>query len=133
MTIFLTDHISTRGDIILGGLFPVHKEGGKENICGTFNEIPGYQYMESMLYAVENINRRDDILPGIKLGTLIYDTHDLRRQNQRVHQTHALARHREHFGIGRGDRAVRERKLKNSCEFSPCFRDSSNKLCFPFG
>ena len=74
MTIFLTDHISTRGDIILGGLFPVHKEGGKENICGTFNEIPGYQYMESMLYAVENINRRDDILPGIKLGTLIYDT-----------------------------------------------------------
>ncbi|XP_028390815.1 metabotropic glutamate receptor 2-like [Dendronephthya gigantea] len=69
-----TDKIVTDGDIILGGLFPIHKEGDKENICGEFNEIPGYQYMEAMRYAVEKINNRTDLLPGIKLGTIIYDT-----------------------------------------------------------
>ena len=67
-------NISTPGDIILGGLFPVHKEGKKENVCGVFNEIPGYQYMEAMRYAVQKINNRSDLLPGIKLGTIIYDT-----------------------------------------------------------
>lgn len=30
--------------------------------------------MEAMLYTLDNINKRDDILPGIKLGTVIYDT-----------------------------------------------------------
>ena len=67
-------HISSPGDIILGGLFPVHKEGNREDICGEFNEIPGYQYMEAMRYAVNQINKRNDILPGIRLGTIIYDT-----------------------------------------------------------
>jgi metabotropic glutamate receptor 2/3 len=67
-------NISTHGNIALGGLFPIHKEGEKENICGEFNEIPGYQYMEAMRYAVEKINNRSDLLPGIRLGTIIYDT-----------------------------------------------------------
>ncbi|XP_028390819.1 metabotropic glutamate receptor 2-like [Dendronephthya gigantea] len=62
------------GDIILGGLFPVHKEGSREDTCGQFNEIPGYQYMEAMLHAVDLINNRTDILPGIRLGTIIFDT-----------------------------------------------------------
>ena len=70
----LSVKITTEGDIILGGLFPVHKEGNKEDECGVFNEIPGYQYMEAMRYAVEKINNRSDLLPGIKLGTIIYDT-----------------------------------------------------------
>ena len=52
----------------------MHKVGSKEYLCGSFNEIPGYQYMEAMLYALENINNRTDILPGIRLGTVIYDT-----------------------------------------------------------
>ena len=67
-------NISTPGDIILGGLFPIHKEGSKENICGEFNEIPGYQYMEAMRYAIEKINNRSDLLPNITLATIIYDT-----------------------------------------------------------
>ena len=70
----LFEHISSTGDIILGGLFPVHKEGSREDTCGEFSEIPGYQYMEAMRYAVDQINNRSDILPGIRLGTVIYDT-----------------------------------------------------------
>ena len=68
------DYISSPGDIIIGGLFPVHKEGDREDICGPFNEIPGYQYMEAMLYAVDQVNNNSKILPGIRLGTIIYDT-----------------------------------------------------------
>jgi metabotropic glutamate receptor 2/3 len=67
-------YISSPGDIILGGLFPVHKEGDREDVCGPFNEIPGYQYMEAMRFAVDQINNSSDILPGIRLGTIIYDT-----------------------------------------------------------
>ena len=70
----LFEHISSTGDIIIGGLFPVHKEGSREDVCGEFSEIPGYQYMEAMRYAVDQINNRSDILPGIRLGTVIYDT-----------------------------------------------------------
>ena len=62
------------GDLILGGLFDVHQLGKSEKECGQFNEIPGYQYMEAMLYAIDQINKRHDLLPGIKLGTVIYDT-----------------------------------------------------------
>lgn len=62
------------GDVILGALFPIHQIGKTERECGVFNELVGYQYMESMLYALDRINNRTDILPGIKLGAIIYDT-----------------------------------------------------------
>jgi ABC-type branched-subunit amino acid transport system substrate-binding protein len=48
--------------------------GNTERNCGVFNELVGYQYMEAMLYAMDKINNRTDILPGIKLGAIIYDT-----------------------------------------------------------
>ncbi|XP_028390818.1 metabotropic glutamate receptor 3-like isoform X2 [Dendronephthya gigantea] len=68
------DKLTTDGDIILGALFPIHQIGRTEKECGVFNELVGYQYMEAMLYALDKINERNDILPGIKLGSIIYDT-----------------------------------------------------------
>lgn len=63
------------GDIILGGLFPVHRRSDKtENACGAIDLLPGYQYLASMLFALEEINKDADILPDIKLGAKIYDT-----------------------------------------------------------
>lgn len=63
------------GDIILGGLFPVHRRSSTtENACGDIDLLPGYQYLASMLFALEQINKDDDILPGITLGAKIYDT-----------------------------------------------------------
>ena len=65
----------TKGDIIIGGLFPIHRKSEiSENECGEFNELTGYQYMEALLFAVDKINRDPIILPNITLGTQIYDT-----------------------------------------------------------
>ena len=66
--------LTTDGDIIIGGLFPVYDDGGHGQECGSFNSNPGYQYMEAMLYALDTINADPGILPGIKLGSVIADT-----------------------------------------------------------
>ncbi|XP_028391281.1 metabotropic glutamate receptor 7-like [Dendronephthya gigantea] len=65
----------TKGDVIIGGLFAIHKKSKKsENECGEFNELNGYQYMEAMMFAIDKINHDKSILPNITLGTQIYDT-----------------------------------------------------------
>ncbi|KAK3751362.1 hypothetical protein QZH41_009305, partial [Actinostola sp. cb2023] len=63
------------GDLILGGLFPIHKKSNqRENACGEFDLQPSYQYMTAMLFALEQINNNSALLPNITLGTKIYDS-----------------------------------------------------------
>ena len=46
-----------------------------ENGCGRIDPNPGYQYLASFLFALEEINDPSSkLLPGIKLGARIYDT-----------------------------------------------------------
>ncbi|XP_028391565.1 metabotropic glutamate receptor 8-like [Dendronephthya gigantea] len=67
--------IEVPGDIIIGGLFPLHKKSTEnENACGNFSEVPGYQYMSAMLFAIEEVNNDPDILQNITLGARILDT-----------------------------------------------------------
>ncbi|KAJ7375247.1 hypothetical protein OS493_001992 [Desmophyllum pertusum] len=63
------------GDIILGGLFPVHRKSKvTENACGEIDPQPGFQYLVAMLFALQQINNSTRLLPNITLGAEIYDT-----------------------------------------------------------
>ncbi|XP_064488692.1 metabotropic glutamate receptor-like [Ornithodoros turicata] len=61
------------GDIILGGLFPIHEKGSKSR-CGKINKDRGIQRLEAMLFAIDRINEDPHLLNGIRLGTTILDT-----------------------------------------------------------
>ncbi|XP_055372800.1 metabotropic glutamate receptor 8 isoform X2 [Condylostylus longicornis] len=68
--------IRTSGDIILGGIFPMHEHdaNNKEYPCGAIKEEKGVQRLEAMLYAIDLINNDSNILPNITLGALIIDS-----------------------------------------------------------
>ncbi|XP_076042136.1 metabotropic glutamate receptor-like [Oratosquilla oratoria] len=61
------------GDLILGGLFPVHGKSDKAP-CSTSIYDRGLQRLEAMLYAVDLINNDTNLLPNITLGVNILDT-----------------------------------------------------------
>ncbi|XP_017876533.1 metabotropic glutamate receptor isoform X2 [Ceratina calcarata] len=73
------------GDIVLGGLFPVHEKGSAS--CGPNVYNRGVQRLEAMLFAVDQINNDGKILPGITLGVHILDTcgRDTYALNQSLH------------------------------------------------
>lgn len=62
------------GDLVIGGLFPVHEKGEGTQDCGKINEQRGIQRLEAMLLALDEINQDNRILPGLKLGAHILDT-----------------------------------------------------------
>ena len=67
------------GDIILGGLFPVHQKGPsgesiRRGVCGDINIDRGIQRAEAMIYTVKRINDDKSVLPNINLGVKILDT-----------------------------------------------------------
>ena len=66
--------IKIEGDIILGGLFPMHEKGTGGQACGDIKEEKGIQRVEAMLYALDKINNDTNLLPNITLGAHILDT-----------------------------------------------------------
>ena len=66
--------IVIRGDIMIGGLFPMHEKGSGSDVCGAIKEDKGIQRVEAMLFALDRINRSSEILPGVNLGAHILDT-----------------------------------------------------------
>ncbi|KAL7646292.1 UNVERIFIED_CONTAM: hypothetical protein RMT77_003201 [Armadillidium vulgare] len=61
------------GDLILGGLFPVHEKGDRTH-CSTKIYNRGLQRLEAMLYAIDLINHDPKLLPNLTLGVNILDT-----------------------------------------------------------
>lgn len=64
------------GDIILGGIFPMHEQVSGRNYfpCGAVKEEKGVQRLEAMLYAIDKINADPNLLPNVTLGALIIDS-----------------------------------------------------------
>ncbi|VDD92879.1 unnamed protein product [Enterobius vermicularis] len=67
--------IRVPGDIIIGGVFPVHtKSVAVDHPCGVIAETRGVHRVEAMLYALDIINNQRDFLRGFRLGALILDS-----------------------------------------------------------
>lgn len=68
--------IRTKGDIILGGIFPMHEHNpdDPDYPCGAVKEEKGIQRLEAMLFAIDSINNDETLLPNVTLGALIIDS-----------------------------------------------------------
>lgn len=62
------------GDIVLGGLFPVHSRGDRGTPCGELKKEKGIHRLEAMMFAIDLINKDPELLPNITLGARILDT-----------------------------------------------------------
>ncbi|XP_074057971.1 metabotropic glutamate receptor 6 [Macrotis lagotis] len=62
------------GDVMLGGLFPVHARGAAGAACGPVKKEQGVHRLEAMLYALDRINADPSLLPGVRLGARLLDT-----------------------------------------------------------
>ncbi|XP_071633906.1 metabotropic glutamate receptor 8 [Temnothorax longispinosus] len=65
------------GDIILGGIFPMHEQVSSsvgQSPCGAVKEEKGMQRLEAMLYVLDQINADTELLPNTTLGALILDS-----------------------------------------------------------
>ncbi|KAM8755166.1 metabotropic glutamate receptor 7-like isoform X1 [Acanthopagrus latus] len=66
--------IRTEGLLTLGGLFPVHARGADGTACGDLKKENGIQRLEAMMYALDQINQDETLLPNITLGARVLDT-----------------------------------------------------------
>uniref|UniRef100_A0A3B5R0E5 Glutamate metabotropic receptor 7 n=1 Tax=Xiphophorus maculatus TaxID=8083 RepID=A0A3B5R0E5_XIPMA len=66
--------IRTQGHLTLGGLFPVHSRGPDGTPCGDLKKENGIQRLEAMMYALDQINQDEQLLPNITLGARVLDT-----------------------------------------------------------
>ncbi|XP_035240782.1 extracellular calcium-sensing receptor-like [Anguilla anguilla] len=71
-----------KGDLVLGGLFEVHFLTVFPELSFTSKpeqprcewlDFPGFQAVQTMVFAIEEINKNPDLLPNITLGFHIYD------------------------------------------------------------
>uniref|UniRef100_A0A8B9BDA5 Extracellular calcium-sensing receptor n=1 Tax=Anser brachyrhynchus TaxID=132585 RepID=A0A8B9BDA5_9AVES len=72
-----------KGDIILGGLFPIHfgvaakdqdlKSRPESVECIRYN-FRGFRWLQAMIFAIEEINSSPNLLPNMTLGYRIFDT-----------------------------------------------------------
>ncbi|XP_036436941.1 extracellular calcium-sensing receptor [Colossoma macropomum] len=71
------------GDILLGGLFPIHfgvaskdedlAARPESTECVRYN-FRGFRWLQAMIFAIEEINNSSTLLPNITLGYRIFDT-----------------------------------------------------------
>ncbi|XP_067095484.1 metabotropic glutamate receptor 7-like [Osmerus mordax] len=72
--IYAPHSIRIEGHLTLGGLFPVHARGADGMPCGDIKKENGIHRLEAMMYALDQINIDDQLLPNITLGARVLDT-----------------------------------------------------------
>ncbi|XP_029435572.1 extracellular calcium-sensing receptor-like [Rhinatrema bivittatum] len=69
------------GDILIGGLIPVHinwlksdyQITGQPDLCNTL-DTKDYSWVQALVFSINEINQNQTLLPNISLGFQIYDT-----------------------------------------------------------
>ncbi|XP_041119560.1 extracellular calcium-sensing receptor-like [Polyodon spathula] len=74
------------GDIMIGGIFPVHRTDEFKDlpftkepaplVCDKRFDLRSYKWIQAMMFAVDEINDSHELLPNVKLGYAVYDTCD---------------------------------------------------------
>ncbi|XP_051778495.1 extracellular calcium-sensing receptor-like [Erpetoichthys calabaricus] len=82
---FHTDSLFEDGDFILGGLFPLHFRADpdllpfdakpKPSSCSEYSPR-GFRWMQTMIFAIKEINARENFLPNFKIGYRMMDSCD---------------------------------------------------------
>ncbi|XP_078524859.1 extracellular calcium-sensing receptor-like [Lissotriton helveticus] len=82
--------LSRDGDLILGGIFPLHDDVEFQQANFTVTPAPitcqsfrteNYQAIQAVIFAVEEINRNPFFLPNVSLGVQIYDSCRMRQRS----------------------------------------------------
>ena len=68
------------GDLIFGGLFPMHDSGDEQSLCGAIKEEKGIQRLEAMLYAIDMINADHTLLPNISIGKSLLSSYSFHNE-----------------------------------------------------
>ena len=96
---------SSRGDVILGGLFDVHFKGPEKN-CGELFTM-GLGHVEAMLFAIESINNDSSLLANVTIG---YDIRDCCENSARaMTMAYDLVKKADPFCLSGKNRAVDNR------------------------
>ncbi|MEE6501095.1 hypothetical protein FKM82_004061 [Ascaphus truei] len=85
--------IIKKGDVDIGGIFSVHFSFSEPDI--SFRKVPDtltctsfslgdFQFLQTMIFTIEEINRNNKLLPNVTLGYRIHDTCNAISQSERA-------------------------------------------------
>ncbi|XP_036934368.1 extracellular calcium-sensing receptor-like [Acanthopagrus latus] len=118
--------LQSGGDVVIGGLFPLHyvapmpqysyQNKPQLTPCNSFDHR-AFRWMMTMVFAVDEINHNSSLLPGLKLGYRIMDSCD--HIHTSLQAVFSLVSHSKHVIIDMGRGSTR-------AENSPsCLADST--------